>query len=584
MEVSGGSRLSPPPEVPPPPAFVGTCTSYELLSRVGEGTFGVVRQAVDKESRREVAIKQICKVFDDHRMTRRVLRELRVLHRFRHKNIIDLLDVTLARGAVYVITDLSRTDLYQLIHHNKQAYKSLDEENFTDIMRQILDAIEFLHSNGILHRDIKPSNILLNEKMTIHLCDFGLCRKLAPSPSPSPSLSLSPSRTSPHSESQPKMQHRYSEMDLEEEEATPGPGPPMTPWVVTRWYRAPEVCLSEGFYDTSQDVWSAGCTMIELVTQSTLFPGNSTWRQVEMIVGMLGLPEEADLPFPIVPRYRPWLQTIKSSDGRQLQDIVVPTRCMRGANRESFIDLIHGMLQFNPSLRLTASACLARRFFRAEGKALDSKQGPFVEVHCSFEDIERDDPTSRTNLSALLVREVQHIQRDIRDAFLGVHKGSPKIEVHEEILSESPAAVAASDPPSTNSSISIGTSASVPTGRRMHRVLSEDSIFSQVSSKCKAILKSSASIKDMAPDKMPSERPGASEKDSCSATASLGSSLTLSSSTTSLNSSLSSADFANSPEREKHKKAGRERRGSLRESLSKMLGFTSDEAKAEAKG
>ena len=563
-------------EAPPPgspPAFVGTCSTYELLNRVGEGTFGVVRLAVDIKSRQEVAIKQICKVFDDHRMTRRVLRELRVLHKFRHKNIIELLDVTLARGAVYVITDLSRTDLYQLIHHNRQAYKSLDEENFTAIMRQILDALEFLHSNGILHRDIKPSNILLNERMTIHLCDFGLCRKLA--------------STSPQAES-PKMRQRHSEMDLEDVGGGAA-GPPMTPWVVTRWYRAPEVCLSEGFYDTSQDVWSAGCTMVELVTQTALFPGNSTWRQVEMIVGLLGLPAEADLDFPIVPRYRPWLQSIRgsSSDGKKLQDIVVPTRCMHGANRESFIDVVQGMLRFNPSLRLTASGCLAHRYFRAETRGTQSGPAPLVEVQCSFEDIERDDPTSRINLSALLVREVKHIQRDIRDGVLDAREGSTETVARQNsplMPLQSAAAVAPSDPPSISTSISISTStsssassASVP-NRPIPRVLSEDSVFSQVSSRCKAILKTSAFSRDKKADKMQPERPDASEMDSCSATASLSSSLTMSSSTTSINSLLSSMDSASSPEREKHKK---ERRGSLRESLSKMLGFTSDGAKID---
>ena len=86
-----------------------------------------------------------------------------------------------------------------------------------------------MHWNGIFHRDIKPENILLNGDL-VKLADLGSCRGL------------------------------YQEM-------------PLTEYISTRWYRAPECLLTDGYYTYKMDVWGVGCVMYEVLTLCPLFPG-----------------------------------------------------------------------------------------------------------------------------------------------------------------------------------------------------------------------------------------------------------------------------------------------------------------------
>ena len=146
-------------------------TLYRLSkSAIGEGAFGVVRTAeVDPRTpsprqhgdagaeKEAVAIKQLIQVFDDRRMIRRMLRELRVLHSFRHKNIIELLDVIWDKNTsnLYIVTALYKCDLRQLIDRSPAMYRSLGEDGLTSIMRQVLEGLDFLHAGRIMHRDIK---------------------------------------------------------------------------------------------------------------------------------------------------------------------------------------------------------------------------------------------------------------------------------------------------------------------------------------------------------------------------------------------------------------------------------------------
>jgi mitogen-activated protein kinase 1/3 len=93
-------------------------------------------------------------------------------------------------------------------------------------------AFKFIHSANLIHRDLKPSNILLNENCDLKICDFGLSRDLS----------------------------------LQKKED-------LTEYVVTRFYRAPEIMLSSHEYSKAVDVWSAGCSFAEIMTGNVLFPG-----------------------------------------------------------------------------------------------------------------------------------------------------------------------------------------------------------------------------------------------------------------------------------------------------------------------
>ena len=92
-------------------------------------------------------------------------------------------------------------------------------------MHQLLSGIAYCHAHRVLHRDLKPQNLLIDNRGTIKLADFGLAR----------AFSL-PVRTYTHE-------------------------------VVTLWYRAPEILLGTKTYSTAVDVWSLGCIFAEMVSQ-----------------------------------------------------------------------------------------------------------------------------------------------------------------------------------------------------------------------------------------------------------------------------------------------------------------------------
>jgi serine/threonine protein kinase len=106
----------------------------------------------------------------------------------------------------------------------------------------------------LLSRDIKLSNILYNNKGEVKLADFGLARK-------------------------------YSY-----------PVRPMTPTVVTLWYRAPEILLGALRYSPAIDMWAIGCVFAELLLNKPLFPGDNDLNQIDHIFSLLGTPTETIWP------------------------------------------------------------------------------------------------------------------------------------------------------------------------------------------------------------------------------------------------------------------------------------------------
>jgi serine/threonine protein kinase len=143
-------------------------------------------------------------------------------------------------------------DLYKIM----KSEQDLSDEHYKFIFYQICRAILFLHSANITHRDIKPSNVLINEDCIIKLCDFGLSRNM-------------------------RDQEQLS----------------LTEYVVTRYYRAPEVMLCSHQYSKSIDIWSIGCTFAELLTKNYLFPGDNYLSQIKLIIDLLGSPSEEDIEF-----------------------------------------------------------------------------------------------------------------------------------------------------------------------------------------------------------------------------------------------------------------------------------------------
>eukprot|EP00826_Nyctotherus_ovalis_P055605 TRINITY_DN739_c0_g2_i1.p1 TRINITY_DN739_c0_g2~~TRINITY_DN739_c0_g2_i1.p1 ORF type:complete len:265 (+),score=92.89 TRINITY_DN739_c0_g2_i1:125-919(+) len=209
---------------------------YEYIKVIGQGAYGVVCAALDRVKSRKVAIKKVPNAFADLIDAKRIVREIQILKFYSHENIISLLDVLKpdARTGfedIYFVNDLMETDLHRVIY----SQQDLNDMHIQFFIYQILRGMLYIHSSGIIHRDLKPSNLLLNKHCELKICDFGLARGL---------------------------------------EAGESEGQ-LTEYVVTRWYRAPEVILNASNYTKALDVWSIGCIMAELLGRTPLFPGTS---------------------------------------------------------------------------------------------------------------------------------------------------------------------------------------------------------------------------------------------------------------------------------------------------------------------
>ena len=174
---------------------------------------------------------------------------------FDHENIVRLVDILRPPHEtnykdVYIVTEKMQADMNRLIM-SKQA---LSDHHYRYFMYQILRGLLFLHSADIMHRDIKPCNLLVSTNCDLKICDFGLARGIDKN----------------------KMYQPGADQEAEFNKA-------WTKYVVTRWYRAPEVVLASEDYDEGIDLWAVGCVFAELMCRHPLFPGKNHLNQVQMI-------------------------------------------------------------------------------------------------------------------------------------------------------------------------------------------------------------------------------------------------------------------------------------------------------------
>ncbi|CAN0144495.1 unnamed protein product, partial [Phaeothamnion confervicola] len=176
---------------------------------------------------------QVTDVFRDIGDAKRVLRELKLLRHFTlHENIVSILDImlhpqdTLDFRDLYIVTNLMESDLDRIIASSQ----ALTDQHHQYFLYQMLRGLKYIHSANVLHRDMKPSNLLVNANCDLAICDFGLARGV----------------------------------DLEFEDE-------LTEYVVTRWYRAPELLVDSPHYGKTVDIWSVGCIFAEMLSRRPFF-------------------------------------------------------------------------------------------------------------------------------------------------------------------------------------------------------------------------------------------------------------------------------------------------------------------------
>ncbi|KAL3695768.1 hypothetical protein R1sor_009844 [Riccia sorocarpa] len=313
-----------------------------MLAKKGEGTFSEVLKAQCIRTSKYVAIKCMKNNFDSIEQVTS-LREIQALQRLSpHANVIKLLEVLYDQptGRLALVFELMDMNIYELIRGRRNY---VAEDRIKSFMYQLMKAMDHMHRNGIFHRDIKPENILIAED-TLKLADFGSCRGV------------------------------YSKQ-------------PYTEYISTRWYRAPECLLTDGYYNYKMDMWGVGCVFFEIISLFPLFPGNNELDQIQKIHKVLGTPpaqllekmkrrsQHADFKFP-------------QQDGTGIARLIPHAS-------PACIELLNKLLAYNPDDRLSARQALRHIYFK-ELREKDKMQQAFLNANRSL----RPSPRSSPRLTA----------------------------------------------------------------------------------------------------------------------------------------------------------------------------------------
>ena len=159
---------------------------YEKLTKIGQGTFGEVFKARNKETRALVALKKVLMENEKEGFPITALREIKILQLLKHENVVNLQEIcrskatqyNRSKSTFYLVFDLCDHDLAGLLC-NVNVKFNLGE--IKKVMQQLLNGLYYIHSNKILHRDMKAANILITKNGLLKLADFGLARAFSQS-------------------------------------------------------------------------------------------------------------------------------------------------------------------------------------------------------------------------------------------------------------------------------------------------------------------------------------------------------------------------------------------------------------------
>ncbi|EDR23991.1 cyclin-dependent kinase C-2, putative [Entamoeba dispar SAW760] len=300
---------------------------YEIINQIGCGAYASVYKARTKTTGKLVAIKQL-KSEKDQGFPVTSLREIQLLQEIHHPNIIQLIEVLHANDFIERNTTISL--VFEFMPHDLSSFLKCEEivnkvgvGQLKGYMLQILQAIQFLHSNNILHRDIKTGNILISDDNHIKLGDFGLARK-------------------------------QDDVGI------------YTNNMVTLWYRPPELLLGETRYKGEVDMWSVGCVFLEIFKHRPVFHGKTENEQLSKIWEICGTPTDSQWP-----QFR---------EMKMFQTLALPTpqkRILKDVFKgydPIFMDLIDHLLQLNPKSRFTAEEALQHTYFTREPQPLKPEE------------------------------------------------------------------------------------------------------------------------------------------------------------------------------------------------------------------
>uniref|UniRef100_A0A7S3JJF5 Protein kinase domain-containing protein n=1 Tax=Euplotes harpa TaxID=151035 RepID=A0A7S3JJF5_9SPIT len=201
----------------------------------------------------------------------------------------------------------------------KKEYFSI--EKVRDYSKQILTGLKEIHEREIVHRDLKPENVLVTDEGVVKICDFGSSKILDPEGK-------------------------------------------NTPYIVSRYYRAPELILGVSNYSEKIDIWATGCIIAELLMLKPLFPGKTEGSQFLEQMAILGTPSSSQFERMASNIPKNTMRLLKQLEKFERKDVssLIPSFYHK-RDIKKVVDLIESMLEWDPKERITAEEALQHEFF-----------------------------------------------------------------------------------------------------------------------------------------------------------------------------------------------------------------------------
>ncbi|KAG8051225.1 hypothetical protein GUJ93_ZPchr0009g1054 [Zizania palustris] len=333
--------------------------SFEKLDKIGQGTYSVVYKARDLKTGKMVALKKVRFVNMDPESVRFMAREIHILRKLDHPNVIKLEGIVTSRvsQSLYLVFEYMEHDLSGLI---ATPGLKLTDPQIKCFVQQLLHGLDHCHRNGVLHRDIKGSNLLIDNNGMLKIADFGLA------------ISYDPKNPQP-----------------------------LTGRVVTLWYRPPELLLGATEYDVAVDMWSTGCIVAELFAGKPIMPGRTEVEQIHKIFKLCGSPMDDYCKKSKVP------ETAMFKPQQQYRRCVAETFKVFPP---SAVLLIDSLLSLDPEARGTAASALQSDFFRREPFACSPSSLPKLPPSKEYDVRLRQEEARRQRNSALGGRAVESVR------------------------------------------------------------------------------------------------------------------------------------------------------------------------------
>eukprot|EP00834_Sanchytrium_tribonematis_P003738 NODE_155_length_15238_cov_1.162560.p5 type:complete len:331 gc:universal NODE_155_length_15238_cov_1.162560:9169-8177(-) len=288
-------------------------TNYEIIKKVGRGKYSEVFKGVNVSNDADIVIKVLKPV-----KKKKIKRELLILNNLRGgPNIINLLDMTrdpISKTPALIFEYVDNLDF-------KVLYPTLSYKEIQYYIYQVLIALDYCHSMGIMHRDVKPHNIMINHaSKQLRLIDWGLA----------------------------EFYHPNTKYNVR---------------VASRYFKGPELLVDYQLYDYSLDLWSLGCMLASMIfKKEPFFQGSDNYDQLVKIVKVLGSDDfdkyleiygiKLDTHFDnILGKHskKPWSKFINNDN--------------RAFASSEVIDFLENLLRYDHHQRMTAKEAMSHTYF-----------------------------------------------------------------------------------------------------------------------------------------------------------------------------------------------------------------------------